>query len=102
MRYTIKISSVLFIVLSALHANAETDIKRGQDLHDGNCISCHAAIYGEKGNDIYTRSNRKIDTLMGLEAQLKRCKNSLGTNWPEDQILDVQHYLNSSFYHFED
>jgi len=93
---------MLFIVLSALDANAEADVERGQDLHDSNCISCHAAIYGEKGNEIYTRSNRKIDTLTGLETQLKRCKNSLGTNWPEDQILDVQHYLNASFYHFED
>lgn len=78
------------------------DIERGLDLHDSNCISCHAAIYGAKGNKIYTREDRKIETLAGLEAQLKRCKNSLGTNWPEDQILDVQYYLNSNFYHFEE
>lgn len=78
------------------------DIERGQELHDSNCTSCHAAIYGEKGNEIYTRENRKIDSLSGLEDQLKRCKNSLGTNWPEDQILDVQHYLNSNFYHFKE
>ena len=73
------------------------DIERGQDLHDSNCISCHAAIYGDKGNEIYTRPNRKIETLTGLEKQLKRCKNR-----PEDQILDVQHYINRNFYHFEE
>ena len=78
------------------------DIQRGQELHDDNCLRCHASIYGDKGNEIYTRPNRKIDSLMGLEEQLKRCKNSLGTNWPEDQILDVQHYLNTNFYHFEE
>jgi len=78
------------------------DVERGQELHDDNCISCHAAIYGDKGNEIYTRSNRKIETLSALERQLKRCKNSLGTNWPEYQILDVQHYLNSNFYRFDE
>lgn len=90
------------IVLSLANNSFALDIERGMELHDENCISCHAAIYGHKGNKIYTRANRKIETLMGLEAQLKRCKNSLGTNWPEDQILDVQYYLNTKFYHFEE
>ena len=78
------------------------DATRGQELHDENCISCHAAMYGDKGNEIYTRKNRKIETLVGLQKQLQRCKNSLGTNWPEDQINDVQLYLNNNFYHFEE
>lgn len=89
-----------FILLASTSFAA--NIERGQDLHDGNCISCHSSMYGDKGNEIYTRPNRKIETLAGLEEQLKRCKNSLGTNWPEDQIQDVQHYLNSTFYHFEE
>jgi len=97
---------LLVLTISFLFTQANLsfalDIERGQELHDDNCLRCHASIYGEKGNEIYTRPNRKIDTLMGLEAQLKRCKNSLGTNWPEDQILDVQHYLNTNFYHFEE
>lgn len=97
---------LLALTISFLFAQANLsfalDIERGQELHDDNCIRCHASIYGEKGNEVYTRPNRKIDTLMGLEAQLKRCKNSLGTNWPEDQMLDVQHYLNTNFYHFEE
>lgn len=78
------------------------DIERGKDLHDSNCLTCHASMYGDKGNEIYTRPNRKIETLSGLQMQLKRCKNSLGTNWPEDQINDVQLYLNKNFYHFEE
>jgi len=96
--YYILLLSFIFIVDNTNAADAA----RGQELHDENCISCHAAIYGEKGNEIYTRQNRKIETLEGLQEQLQRCKNSLGTNWPEDQIKDVQLYLNSSFYHFEE
>ena len=99
----ILLSTLVFgFLISITNLSFAVDIQRGQDLHDSNCISCHAAIYGDKGNEIYTRPNRKIETLMGLEAQLKRCKNSLGTNWPEDQILDVQHYINTNFYHFEE
>ena len=91
-----------FILILYSNIGYSKDLERGKDLHDGNCLSCHASMYGENGNEIYTRPNRKIDTLSGLENQLKRCKNSLGTNWPKDQIDDVQHYLNKSFYHFEE
>ncbi len=98
---TLVITIVTFLLLTPINSFA-VDIERGLDLHDSNCISCHAAIYGAKGNKIYTRENRKIETLAALNKQLKRCKNSLGTNWPKDQILDVQYYLNSNFYHFKE
>ena len=97
------ISLIPFSLCFAYAGNVfSVDIERGQELHDSNCVSCHAAIYGEMGNEIYTRPNHKIETIFMLKEQLKRCKNSLGTDWPEDQILDVQHYLNSEFYHFEE
>lgn len=99
---------ILFPILITLLYSAgfkisfAANIERGQELHDDNCVSCHAAIYGEKGNEIYTRENRKIDSLTRLQEQLELCKNSLGTNWPKDQIQDVQHYLNKNFYHFKE
>ena len=99
---TLLLALTISFVFAQANLSFALDIERGQELHDDNCLRCHASIYGEKGNEVYTRPNRKIDTLMGFEAQLKRCKNSLGTNWPEDQILDVQHYLNTNFYHFEE
>ena len=90
------------LFISTISSAFSANLERGKELHDENCISCHASIYGEDGNQIYTRANKKIETLAGLEAQLKRCKNSLGTNWPDDQIMDVQHYLNSTFYKFKE
>ncbi len=98
---TLLTSFITFLLAWSTHSLA-LDIERGQQLHDSNCTSCHAAIYGDKGNKIYTREDRKIDSLNSLQAQLKRCKNSLGTNWPEDQMQDLQHYLNSTFYHFKE
>lgn len=100
-----KIPASLFISLvyfSSLQTAYAVDEKRGEELHNENCISCHASMYGEMGNEIYTRQNRKIDSLSALEEQLQRCKNSLGTNWPEDQLKDLQFYLNKNFYHFKE
>ena len=77
------------------------DIKRGQELHDENCISCHKSMHGGDGSGIYTRENRRIDSYQGLTKQVKRCKTSLGVSWPEHQIDDVIAYLNDSFYKFK-
>jgi len=77
------------------------DIQRGKKLHNQNCIHCHASIVGGNGTAIYTRPNRRIDSLTALNKQVHRCKNSLGVSWPEDQIQDVVAYLNQTFYHFK-
>ncbi len=77
------------------------DIKRGQELHDENCISCHKSMQGGDGSGIYTREDRRIDSFAALTKQVKRCKTSLGVSWPEHQIEDVIAYLNDSFYKFK-
>jgi len=77
------------------------DIKRGQELHDDNCVSCHKSMQGGDGSGIYTRENRRIDSYAGLIKQVNRCKTSLGVSWPAHQIDDVITYLNDSFYNFK-
>lgn len=88
------ISSISNFVLAA-------DIERGRVLHQENCIQCHASMYGGDGSTIYVREDRRIDSMDALRMQVKRCKNSLGLPWPEDQTDDLIAYLNSAFYHFE-
>ena len=78
------------------------DIKSGKSLHDANCINCHAQLVGGDGTGIYTRENRKIDTFAQLDKQVRRCRDSLGMSWPEEQIMDVVMYLNKTFYHFKE
>lgn len=80
---------------------AAGDIERGRKLHKENCISCHANAYGGDGTGIYTRADRKIESLDGLHTQVTRCKTALDVPWPEDQIEDVVTYLNKSFYKFD-
>lgn len=94
------VCSAIMIFCSMQIAYGE-DLARGKDLHDSNCISCHAALYGNDGTAIYTREDRKIDSYPALVKQIKRCKNSMGAPWPEDQIDDLLAYINNAFYKFE-
>ena len=80
---------------------AAGDVERGRTLHKENCISCHANAYGGDGTGIYTRADRKIESLDGLRNQVMRCKTALDVPWPEHQIDDVITYLNKSFYKFD-
>ena len=77
------------------------DIQNGRELHNSNCTSCHISIQRGDGSGIYIRENRRIETYPALIKQVKRCRDSLGVEWPEEHISDVIEYLNSSFYKFE-
>jgi len=89
-------SSFLFI---SLPVNA--DISNGKELHDSNCTSCHISMQGGDGSGIYTRENTRIETHPALIKQVKRCRDSLGVPWPEEDVNDVVEYLNSSFYKYK-
>ena len=90
--------ALLFTILSSVAM--ASDVNRGKSLHDDNCIECHVSIQGGDGSGIYTRPDRRIDSLAALRSQVNRCKNSMGVSWPEDQIDDVVAYLNSMYYKF--
>lgn len=104
MRHLARLTTMLLLLVTGL-AQAG-DAERGRELHQENCIRCHASmqggIYGADGTGIYVRENRRIDSLEGLYNQVRRCKTSLGVSWPEDQIEDVVTYLNQNFYKFEE
>ncbi|VAW91989.1 hypothetical protein MNBD_GAMMA21-1176 [hydrothermal vent metagenome] len=93
-------SGIIIAAVILANTSYAGDIKRGQELHDENCTSCHKSMLGGDGSGIYTREDRRIDSYEGLVKQVKRCKTSLGVSWPEHQIDDVITYLNDSFYKF--
>ena len=94
-------SGLIIVAVIMANTSVAADIKRGQELHDENCVSCHKSMQGGDGTGIYTRENRRIESFEGLTKQVKRCKTSLGVSWPEHQIDDVIAYLNESFYKFK-
>jgi len=97
MKHQLSIALILTTLASPALAS---DIKRGKSLHDDNCIECHVSIQGGDGSGIYTRPDRRIDSLPALRSQVNRCKDSMGVSWPQDQIDDVVAYLNSNYYKF--
>ncbi|MDZ7753551.1 MAG: cytochrome c [Gammaproteobacteria bacterium] len=72
----------------------------GKALHDANCMSCHESMMSGDPNDIYTRDNRRVTSLDGLEAQVRRCEHSLGLKWFDDEVAAVTDFLNDRFYKF--
>ena len=87
-----------FIIIST---SANADIKNGKELHDSNCTSCHVSMQGGDGSGIYTRENSRMESYTALMKQVKRCRDSLGVEWPEEHVNDVVEYLNKSFYKFK-
>jgi cytochrome c2 len=76
------------------------DATRGATLHNEHCTACHAARFGNNGNDIYTRADRRVQNLTGLQQQVNRCKNNLQIVWFDEEVDDVVEYLNNTYYKF--
>lgn len=76
------------------------DIQQGKALHDKACIACHAALM--KGNPtlIYTREDRRIQSLPALRRRVQRCSLAAGADWTQGALEDVIAYLNQSYYRF--
>jgi len=69
------------------------DIDNGNQLHTDSCTACH-------DSDLYTRENRRVQTLPRLGSQVRFCKDNLGITWFDDEVDDVIEFLNKNYYHF--
>ncbi len=76
------------------------NIEHGKKLHEAHCTACHIGMTGGDGSLLYTRKNRRINSLDTLENQVRRCESNLELKWFEEDINDVVHYLNTRFYTF--
>jgi cytochrome c553 len=70
------------------------NIDNGKKLVADNCMKCH-------DQKVYTRPDRHVTSLDGLNKQVRRCEQSLGLKWFDDDIDDVAAYLNQNYYHFK-
>ena len=98
-KYQLLLSVPFFLLL--MQSSQAANPAHGKDLHDANCLSCHASLMGGNPNMIYTRSDRRVTTIDALRNQVTRCKTTVGVPWPEDQIEDVVEYLNANFYNIK-
>jgi hypothetical protein len=58
------------------------------------CTGCHDST-------VYTRPNRRVDSLVRLESQVRMCDANLNTKLYDDEIQSVVSYLNGQYYKFE-
>lgn len=79
---------------------AAADLDRGARLHEAHCTGCHAARFDGNAAAIYTREDRKVRSLAGLQAQVDRCVENLGLDWGAARQADMVAYLNANFYRF--
>ena len=80
--------------LLALSANVfAADSIDAQGLHDAQCMSCH-------GTEVYTRDDRRVQSLDALKNQIQKCTMATRAGWNEQQKAAVVDYLNREFYHF--
>lgn len=93
MRLTLSLALCCGVLAS--QATFAADLKNGKALHDGSCFKCHDTSVYQRGKD------GRVQSLPALDKQVRRCEQTLGLTWFDDQVEDVTHYLNATFYKFE-
>ena len=79
------------------------DPQSGQALHEQRCAGCHVKMYGGDGSEIYTRDNRSVKSVEGLQLRMELCNtNTQNGELNADQLDDLTAYLNESYYRFDD
>ena len=80
-------------LVAAAHGTAFAADIDAEALVKGQCTSCH-------GTEVYTRDDRRVQSLKMLEAQINRCTMATRAGWNDEQKAAVVKYLNDHYYHF--
>jgi cytochrome c553 len=86
---SVLLSSAL-LAQPALTANSA----QGKKLHDANCTKCH-------NTNVYTRPDRKINSLAALNERLVACTHAAQVTLTDDEQKSIVQYLNEQFYKFK-
>jgi mono/diheme cytochrome c family protein len=91
---SVKFFLLLPILILASNAHADVDAVRGKLLHEQSCTGCH-------NTSVYSRTDKRINSLGALQGQVSRCTKPAGAEWDKQDIADVVEYLNRNYYHFK-
>ncbi|WP_303903767.1 c-type cytochrome [Thiohalomonas denitrificans] len=96
--------SILALPLSVvvLTGTASAEPAGGEELHQQHCVECHQRMAGGDGSALYTRDDRRVNSLEGLHTQVNRCKDNLQIALFDDDVAAIARYLNKSYYRFEE
>lgn len=99
-------SAVAVGALAATSASAQqpqvaANAAAGKQLHDKDCVACHARRFDGDATKIYLRADRRVNTPAQLRAQVAYCNTELGAGYfPEDEE-HLAAYLNLQYYKFK-
>lgn len=86
------------LLCAALAATAQAapagNVAAGERLHAANCTSCH-------DTGVYTRKDRRVDSLDALNAQFQSCSHMTKKEFTPSEVRDLTKFLNDRFYHFK-
>jgi mono/diheme cytochrome c family protein len=85
---------LLLLVPGAYAAALPGDSAEGKRLFDAHCTGCHQT-------ELFTRKDRKIQSLDALKEQLVACSHAAKTEFSASEMRDLLKYLNDQFYHFD-
>jgi hypothetical protein len=87
------VSLLILLIPSAHAASLPGDSANGKRLLDAHCMKCHQT-------DIFTRKDRKVQSLDALRDQLVGCTHMAKQEFSASETQDLLKYLNDQFYHF--
>ena len=87
----------LLFYAGLLPLSVQADVENGKTLHQEQCTSCHLM---EDHSALYTRKDRKVDSLHRLGGQVSACTQALDIAWFPDDEKNVVEFLNATYYHF--
>ena len=86
---------------AATAAYAKGDSVAGKALHEAQCNGCHAGQFSGDGGKIYTRPDRRVQSLSGLAQMVSTCNANLGLGLFPDDEANLSTYLNQTYYKFK-
>lgn len=86
------IALVVGLAALPLSVQAEQDF-HAESFHQQKCTGCH-------DTSVYTRANRRVNSLPRLESQVRMCDANLGIKLFDDDLHALVDYLDKNFYKF--
>ena len=88
------IRSLALMLTFLLPGTAATAAVDADKLHNARCTSCH-------GNSVYTRPDRRVQSLDALSAQINACGHGSGQPLGAEERNALIRYLNERYYRFK-
>ena len=69
-------------------------LEEGKELNTANCTKCH-------NTSVYTREDRKVQSLDVLTKRVKGCNTKTGAGLNDEELETLTLFLNTEYYKFE-